>query len=194
MSSNKSTNKRAEVTESVSIPGLAEEQQREDTITPQFSTSGFQEQKGDDETDISNVSVTPFGLGLITHGTPVPNTDISLISPELPVDPGMFTSMIQSNKKMKVISESSQTKPNRAKPDVVIVHVYGNNVSGLLSHPHYNSFVAHSVCIVGFYHDRRFLKGEVEKNRRKCPLMFQCRYPFYMHKVLECVLKITHTN
>ena len=203
MSSNKNTNKRIKIAENLSTftadnqstptadnqstPTADNQstpigQQQQSNI---FISGGFEETKG--EESVSDVSVSPFGLGIMTHGTPMPSNDLSLISSDVPVDMGLFTNIIKSNKKMKIIIETSPTKVSKpdAKPDVVLVYVYGNYISGLETHPHYNPFVANAVAIVGFYHGRRFLKGEIEKNGRKCPLKFQCRYPAYMHKVLD---------
>ena len=199
MSSNKNTNKRIKIADNLSTPT---EQQEQSNI---FISAGVEESKGEETVqepigndsqgtisdishgNMSDVSLSPFGLGIMTHGTPMPSNDLSLISSDVPVDMGVFTNMIKSNKKMKVIIETSPTKVTKpaAKPDVVLVYVYGNHIPGLETHPHYNAFVANAVAIVGFYHGRRFLKGEIEKNGRKCPLKFQCRYPAYMHKVLD---------
>ena len=111
MSSNKNTNKRIKIAENLSTSTADNQstptadnqstpigQQQQSNI---FISGGVEETKG--EETVSDVSLSPFGLGIMTHGTPMPSNDLSLISSDVPVDMGLFTNIIKSNKKMKII-------------------------------------------------------------------------------------------
>ena len=111
MSSNKNTNKRIKIADNLSTPT---EQQEQSNI---FISAGVEESKGEETVqepigndsqgtirdishgNMSDISLSPFGLGIMTHGTPMPSNDLSLISSDVPVDMGLFTNMIKSNKK-----------------------------------------------------------------------------------------------